>query len=140
MEVGDVEVVSDVIYPIDSGKPYTLSIVSAEFSEELPDGSDVMRKMELSRSYDGLLGDANLTGKISADDAAEVLLYAASRGAGAEILPDPAEDPALGELRIRLADTDGNGVINAVDAANILVYAAVEGAQGKADWDEILSA
>ncbi len=138
--IGDVEMETNVVHPLESGLPYSMSIVTASFVEKQPDGTSIRRTIELSRTYDGLPGDANLTGKVSAEDAADVLIYAAAQGAGETgITPYSGSDPALCDLSLRLSDTDRNGKINAEDAANILLYAAMEGAQGKADWDLILA-
>ena len=83
------------------------------------------------------LGDANLDGDITAEDAAQILIYAAAKGAGEETVLY-SDDAALDAKAKRQADTNGDGIINAEDAANVLLYAALSGAEFKADWSEIL--
>lgn len=62
-------------------------------------------------SFTGLVGDANLDGKVNNLDAARILKHSA----GLIVLSDEA---------YALADVDGNGVVNTLDAAKILKYDA----------------
>ncbi len=91
----------------------------------------------------GLRGDANNDQAVNANDAAAILVYAASRGAG--------ENPTLcGDDEYTayfLADVNegsrncGNGdgtSLDATDASAILTYAAIAGSGETADWNEIL--
>ncbi|MBQ4466129.1 MAG: hypothetical protein II916_09240 [Oscillospiraceae bacterium] len=103
----------------------------------------------------GVKGDTNLDGTCAADDAANVLIYAAAVGAGksANICDSDAAVAALGadvaeNFVYFLSDVNGeseNGgasvaggtdasPLNAEDAAFQLIYAAKNGAQGHADW------
>ncbi len=67
-----------------------------------------------------LYGDADNDGEVNAADAAEVLVYAAAVGTGAEPeLPD--------ENWLLRADYNADGEVNAYDASEILVYAAKQG-------------
>lgn len=67
-----------------------------------------------------LYGDADNDGKVNAADAADVLVYAAAVGTGAEPeLPD--------ENWLLRADYNADGDVNAYDASEILVYAAQQG-------------
>ena len=110
----------------------------------LPSGDTIT--CQLTVADDFVLGDVNLDRKVTAEDAAQMLLYAAARGAGKETQFNPenvamytADNEALEAKARRQADTNGDGLINAEDAANDLMYAAAVGAEGKADWDAILS-
>ncbi|MBP0973210.1 MAG: hypothetical protein J5851_04820 [Oscillospiraceae bacterium] len=69
---------------------------------------------------DVLLGDLNADGIVNASDAAQILIAAATLGAG--------EDPGLSEAEQFAADVNGDGTINASDAAVVLIYAAAIGA------------
>ena len=72
-----------------------------------------------------LYGDADNDGEVNAADAADVLVYAAAVGTGAEPeLPD--------ENWLLRADYNADGDVNAYDASEILVYAAKQGT-GSAD-------
>ncbi|MDE5884963.1 MAG: hypothetical protein K2H29_07825 [Oscillospiraceae bacterium] len=68
---------------------------------------------------DVALGDVNADGTVNAQDAAEILVYAALTGAG--------EDPEQNADWLDLADYNQDGIINAEDGADILVYAASYG-------------
>ena len=69
---------------------------------------------------DVIRGNVNLDGAVNAVDAAEVLVYAAQKGAGAA----QAQDTAWRDR----ADCDRDGEVNAADAAWILQTAAENGA------------
>lgn len=70
--------------------------------------------------YTVLLGDVTGDGAVGADDAAEVLIAAASIGAGA--------DSGLTKEMEQAADVNADGEVDASDAAVILQYAAAAGA------------
>ncbi len=73
-----------------------------------------------SGSSELLLGDADNNGKVTAEDAAQVLMYAAAVGAG--------EKPELPDADWnKRADYDEDGDIDAADAAGILIAAAKSG-------------
>ena len=65
-------------------------------------------------------GNVNLDDAVNANDALEVLIYAAKLGAG---IPDTSKDAAWRDR----ADCNRDGVINSEDATWILQYAAVRG-------------
>ncbi len=65
-------------------------------------------------------GDADNNGVVNAVDAADVLIYAAEIGSGADpVLPD--------EYWLDRSDASFDGVVDALDAAEILLIAALEG-------------
>ena len=98
----------------------------------------------------GVKGDADLSGKADATDAASVLIYAARAGAGEENHIYTDKDEVLDKFAFFLADTTDeskdlgvtSGIVgkteksalNAEDAANILNYSAKAGANGTCDW------
>ena len=69
---------------------------------------------------DVIRGNVNLDDAVNAADAADVLIYAAGRGAG--------DVTAYDDAWISRADWDQNQVVDAVDATLILQYAAAKGA------------
>ncbi len=69
---------------------------------------------------DAIRGNVNLDGAVNAEDATEVLIYAAKLGTGKS---DPDKDAAW----LDRADCNGDHVINAEDATWILQYAAARG-------------
>ena len=71
-------------------------------------------------------GDVNGNGAVNAEDAAEILIFAAARGAG--------ESYESETFHPEFADVDGNGIIDAADATNVLIYAATVGSEGSAEW------
>ena len=75
-------------------------------------------------------GDLSGDGNVNASDAAQVLIAAASAGAG--------NGYGLDDAHLAAADVNGVDGVNASDAALILIYAAVEGAGGVPDWSSIL--
>ena len=77
-----------------------------------------------------LLGDVNEDGKIDSVDAAEILVAAASKGAGGE---------GLSEQLAPIADVNSNGDYDATDAAFILQFAAYAGAGGKDSLPEFIN-
>ena len=77
-----------------------------------------------------ILGDVTGDGKVDAEDASEILLYAAALGAGESYAPE--------NFHTFNADTDDNETIDAADASNVLIYAAILGAEGTADWSMVL--
>ena len=77
-----------------------------------------------------LLGDVNEDGKIDSVDAAEILVAAASKGAGGE---------GLSETLAQIADVNLSGDYDATDAALILQFAAYAGAGGTASLPEFIN-
>ena len=66
------------------------------------------------------LGDLNADGEANAADAADLLIAAASLGAG--------NDPGLTSLQMAEADLNGDGLYNSSDASELLRYAAEKAA------------
>ena len=134
------------------GAAYCKVPLKVTIKDHLPDGTAVEAVLTpdsetpfISNAIIGVKGDTNLDGTCAADDAAEVLIYAAAYGAGedAAICNNADAITALGEevcqnFSYFLSDTDGeneehddtNSPVNAADAANQLIFAAFEGAQG----------
>ena len=73
-------------------------------------------------SFAASLGEVNGDSEINAKDAAEVLVHAASVGAG--------NGGILSEEAFTAADVNADGQVNSKDAAEILVYSAEKGAGG----------
>ena len=92
----------------------------------------------ISVEDDFVRGDANLDGKVTAEDAAQMLLYAAAMGAGDKMPIYSAEDTEKENKALRQSDTNNDGHVNAEDAANDLLYTAIVGAEGKSDWGRVL--
>ena len=86
----------------------------------------------------GVKGDTDLNGAVNAADAANVLLYAAAKGAGEDAVICSDTDDALEQYAFFLADVDTESregatdaaTLNATDAASILIFAALTGAMG----------
>ena len=76
-----------------------------------------------------MLGDVNGDSTVNASDAAQVLIHAASVGAG--------KAGTLTKLRALSGNVSRDFELNATDAARILIYAAIEGAGGEADFGRI---
>ena len=70
-------------------------------------------------------GDLDRDGKVSAADAAEILIAAAKIGAG--------EGSGLSDAQYRDADLNNDGRVDASDASNVLIYAAYVGSGGTQD-------
>ncbi len=86
--------------------------------EGMTDSKYIIRFVAYS---DILYGDVNKDGEVDANDATQLLMYAAAAGAGnAPALPD--------DLWPERADYNFDGAIDANDATEILVYAANAGA------------
>ncbi len=64
-------------------------------------------------------GDVNYDGSVDANDAADLLLYAAMTGAG--------EDVYVDDMWLEIADFNWDGIVDANDAAEILEYSAAMG-------------
>ncbi len=108
---------------------YTGSL-DATITYTLPDGTEHTLQQMVGEITVVQRGDCNGDGVVAADDAAEILIYAAAVGGG--------ETPSLDEAALLACDTNGDGSINASDAANVLIYASIRGASGTADWSEVL--
>jgi len=99
-------------------------------------------------AYIAVKGDATLDGMPDAVDAAEILIYAAAKGAGLEAYLYSETDTMLEYFAYFLADVTGESedcgadgsVLDARDAANILVYAAQYGADLDPRWEDVLEA
>ncbi|MBE6848598.1 MAG: hypothetical protein E7502_01665 [Ruminococcus sp.] len=94
----------------------TLTILAAQ--DNCDTTEYILRFSAGSGNY--LLGDADNDGEVSAEDAAQVLMYAAAVGAG--------ENPELPDADWKKrADYDEDGDVDAADAAGILIAAAQSG-------------
>lgn len=126
---------SNVVTVDEDGKLHAVQPGNAVVEVTLPTGAVIAYQITVEDVFNR--GDVNLDGKVTAEDAAQMLIYAAAKGAGADtkLLSD---DEALETRALRQADTNGDGKVNAEDAANDLIYAAIAGAEGKADWSTIL--
>ncbi len=118
------------------------------------DPSGEVQKIEgVGTAYIGVKGDATLTGEADAKDAAAILVFAATEGAGLEAYIYSETDAMLEDFAFFLADTTGESEdhgktdslgnetsrLDAKDAASVLVYAATVGAGLEADWAVILA-
>lgn len=132
-------VVDDHNLVIMMSKPFNSAAPAVVTIEDPATGTSYELQITTSSEEErGLLGNATLDRVVNAEDAANVLIYAAARGAG-EDTALYSNDDYFGEANAKsLADTNGDGVINAEDAANILIYSAIAGAQGSADWSEVI--
>lgn len=79
-------------------------------------------------------GDVNADGVINAEDATEILKYAAKNGTGGSGITQEEHDRFL-----TYGDVSGDGVVNANDATGILRYAASVGTGTPLTWEEIFS-
>ncbi|MBE6850410.1 MAG: hypothetical protein E7504_01505 [Ruminococcus sp.] len=145
---GPVENLTPAMVFEEMGAAYVASPVYVYYT---PVGSEpVLVKNADVKIFVGVKGDANLDSVANANDAAEVLVYAATKGANGSATLYSDEDVALETLAYFLADVDGESRdcgadgsdLNALDAAGILVFAANKGANpGRpvADlWKEVL--
>ncbi len=145
---GPVENLTPAMVFEEMGAAYVASPVYVYYT---PVGSEpVLVKNADVKIFVGVKGDANLDSVANANDAAEVLVYAATKGANGSATLYSDEDVALETLAYFLADVDGESRdcgadgsdLNALDAAGILVFAAKKGANpGRpvADlWKEVL--
>lgn len=123
-DVSAQEIFADADAPVFSGG------ASAIVKYQLPDGSEMSQTVTVGNFTISRRGDLNADGIVNANDASELLIYAAAVGGG-----KPAE---LTDIAAFVGDTDQDGAVNAADAANILIYAAIAGSNGAADWKEIL--
>ncbi len=87
------------------------------------------RKCDGASVWKGI-GDWNLDRRVDAQDAAEVLKYAAEQGVG-------QEKPYL-EQQINAGDTNRDNILNASDASMILLYAARAGSGETVSWAELI--
>lgn len=79
----------------------------------------------------GKLGDVDEDGNVNAVDAANILVAAATVGAGGDI--------TWTDTQKKNADVDGNGSFNSTDAAYILMYAAEVGAGYTGSIEEFMA-
>ncbi|MBR6617076.1 MAG: hypothetical protein IKL00_04275, partial [Oscillospiraceae bacterium] len=101
-----------------------------------------------ANAYIAVKGDVTLDGVPNALDAAEILVYAAAKGAGNDAYLYSEADQILEYFSYFLGDVTGESKnygedgsdLNAIDAANILVYAANKGAGLRPKWEEVLAA
>ena len=135
---GTVYTVSDpyIAYVDENVRLHAVNPGKTEVMVTLPDGETTLYQITIEGVL--LCGDANLDGKVTAEDAAQILIFAAARGAGENPVLR-SEKPALELRAMHQADTNDNERVNAEDAANILLYAAAAGADGKAEWSAILT-
>ena len=116
----------------ESGTLHALTPGTTGVTLTLPDGETL--RYQITVIADVMRGDVNLDGKVTAEDAAQILIYAAAMGAGEPGVLNPEAEA----IAMQAADTNGDGMVNAEDAANVLLFAAAQGADGNADWSTIL--
>ena len=119
----------------ENGCLHALNLGETEIIVTLPNGKTITYQIKVEEEL--MKGDANLDKKVNAEDAAQILIYAAARGAG-EDAKLTSKYAFIEAKTLRQGDTSGDGIVNAEDAANILLFAAASGADGMADWNTVL--
>lgn len=103
-----------------------------EYHRVMPALKDV--KIVVDGAAERLKGDVTNDGRINAEDATEVLVYAAMLGTGgAEISESRHADMK------QYGDVSGDGVVNANDATGILRYAAAIGTNTPVTWESLFA-
>ncbi len=138
----------------DNGEPYTALPIYAFYVD--PDNADAEPILVNTsiKIYVGVKGDATLDGAANAADAANILMYAASAGAGnsnPKLFTEEYTDVEnfaffLADVNTELKEETPTE-LNAADAAKVLMYAAWEGALAtapangdiKAKWNELIA-
>ncbi len=115
------------------GNAYAYTPVYAFYVD--PDANEAVLLDTEIYAYIGVKGDVTLTGEADANDAANILVFAAQVGAGnTDAKISTAEDETLERFAFFLGDTDlegkdhNNDDLNANDSANVLRFAAMVGA------------